>query len=135
MRVQYRIETPPRCLVVRRSMSLSCCQESSQDTRLRMPDKWHICKEGQAVNKKRQRRGLLVISELPSLPSAGSRSGCFHTSLGFKQRSLIQDSLGWFDYSKYVGKEKTTPAYSPVSDRSLTALACAGTSIHHKRGN
>jgi hypothetical protein len=25
---------------------------------------------------------LLVFSELPSLPSAGSRPGCFHTSLG-----------------------------------------------------
>jgi hypothetical protein len=41
-----------------------------QDTRIRMPNKWHICKEGQAGNKKRQ---LLVSSELPRLPSAGSR--------------------------------------------------------------
>jgi hypothetical protein len=30
---------------------------------------------------------LLVFSELPSLPSAGSRLGCFHTSLGhFRHR-------------------------------------------------
>jgi hypothetical protein len=32
--------------------------------------------------------------------SAGSRSGCFHTTLGCKPRSLIRVSLGWFDYSK-----------------------------------
>jgi hypothetical protein len=50
-----------------------------QDARLRMPNKWHICKEGQAGNEKRQ---LLVFSELPTLPSAGSRPSCFHTSLG-----------------------------------------------------
>jgi hypothetical protein len=31
-----------------------------------------MCKEGKAGDKKRQRRGLLVFSELPSLPSAGS---------------------------------------------------------------
>jgi hypothetical protein len=35
-----------------------------------MPNKWHICKEGKAGNEKRQ---LLVFSEPPSLPSAGSR--------------------------------------------------------------
>jgi hypothetical protein len=49
-----------------------------QDTRLRMPNKWHMYKEGKAGNKKRH---LLVFSELPSLPSAGSRPGCFHSSL------------------------------------------------------
>jgi hypothetical protein len=61
-----------------------------------MPSKWHICKQGQAGNKNRQRRGLLVFSELPSLPSAGSRPGCFHTSLGSKPRSLIRVLLGLF---------------------------------------
>jgi hypothetical protein len=71
-----------------------------QNARLRMPSKWHMFKEGQAGNKKRQRRGLLVFSELSSLPSAGSRTGCFHTSLGCKPRSLIRVSLGWLDYSK-----------------------------------
>jgi hypothetical protein len=85
-----------------------------QDTRLRMPIKWHICKEGQAGNKKRQ---LLVFFELPSLPSAGSRPGCFHNSLGCEPRSLIRVSLGWFDYSKKLRKDNPTPAYSPVSDR------------------
>jgi hypothetical protein len=65
-----------------------------------MPNKWHICKEGEAGNKNRQRRDLLVLSELPILPSAGSRSGCFHTSLGCKPRSLIRVSLGWFENSK-----------------------------------
>jgi hypothetical protein len=43
---------------------------------------------------------LLVFSKLPSLPSAGSRPDCFHTSLGCEPRSLIRVSLGWFDYSK-----------------------------------
>jgi hypothetical protein len=66
-------------------------QVQVQDTRLRMPNKWHICKEGQAGNKSRQ---LLVFSELPSLPSAGSRPGSFHTSLGCMPRSLIRVSLG-----------------------------------------
>jgi hypothetical protein len=66
-----------------------------------------------------------VFSELPSFPSAGRRSGCFHTSLGHKTSSLIRVSLGWFDYSKKkVRKDNPTPAYSPVSDRRrLTALA------------
>jgi hypothetical protein len=44
----------------------------SQVTRLRMPKQWYLCKEGQAENKKRQRRRLLVFSELSSHPSAGS---------------------------------------------------------------
>jgi hypothetical protein len=89
-----------------------------------MPNKWHIFKEGQAGNKNRQHRGLLVFSELPSLPSAGSRPGCFHTSLGCKPRSLIRVSLGWFDYSKRCEEgQSNSQAYSPVSDRRrLTAL-------------
>jgi hypothetical protein len=71
----------------------------------------------------RQRRGLLVFSKLPSRPSAGRRSGCFHSSLACKPRSLIQVSLGWFDYSNNVRKDNLTPADSPVSDRRrLTAL-------------
>jgi hypothetical protein len=37
-----------------------------QDTRLRMPNKWHICKEGQEGNKssqllRRERRPLLNV--------------------------------------------------------------------------
>jgi hypothetical protein len=88
-----------------------------------MPNKWRICKEGQAGNTKRQRRSLLVFYELPSLPSAGSRSGCLHTSLSCKPRSLIRVSLGSFDYSKNVRKDNPTSAYSPVRDRRrLTAL-------------
>jgi hypothetical protein len=88
-----------------------------------MPNKWHICKDGQVGNKKIQRRGLLVFSEIPSLPSAGSQPGSFHTSLGCKPRSLIRVSLGWFDYSKNERKDNPNPAYSPVSDRRrLTAL-------------
>jgi hypothetical protein len=70
------------------------CYKSSQVISLRMPNKWRIYKEGQAGNKKRQRCGLHVFSELPSLPPAGSRSGYFNTSLGLKARSLIRVSLG-----------------------------------------
>jgi hypothetical protein len=82
-----------------------------------------MCKEGRAGNKKRRSRSLLVFSELPCLPSTGSWSGCFHTSLGCKPRSLIRDSLGWFDYSKKMRKGDPTPACSPVIDRRcLTAL-------------
>jgi hypothetical protein len=91
-----------------------------EDSRLRMPSKWHICKEGQAGNKNRQ---FLMFSELPSLPSAGSRPGCFHTSLVCEPRSLIRVSLGWFDYLKNARKDNPTPPYSPVCDRRrLTAL-------------
>jgi hypothetical protein len=104
-------------------VALFPCSSVDQDTSLRMPNKLRICNEGQAGNTKRQRRGLLVFSELSSLPSAGSRSGYFHTSLGCKPRSLIRVSLGWFGYSKNVRKDNPTPAYSPISDRRrLTAL-------------
>jgi hypothetical protein len=43
----------------------------SQVSSLRMPVKWHKCKEGQAGNKKGQRIALLALFELPHLPSAG----------------------------------------------------------------
>jgi hypothetical protein len=71
---------------------------------------------GQSRQQKRQRRSLLVFSELPSLPSAGSRPSCFHTSLG---GFLWADSI----IKKNMRKDNPTPAYSPVSDRRrLTAL-------------
>jgi hypothetical protein len=71
----------------------------------------------------RQQKQLLVFSELPSLPSAGSRPSCFHTSLGCEPRSLIRVSLGCSIIQKNVRKGNLTPAYSPVSDRRrLTAL-------------
>jgi hypothetical protein len=38
--------------------------------------------------------------EVRSLPAAGNRSDLFRTSLSCKPRSLMQVSLGWFDYSK-----------------------------------
>jgi hypothetical protein len=64
--------------------------KSSQLTSLRMPNTWH------------------------NLPSADSRSGCLHNSLGYKPRS---------DYTTNVRKGDPTPACSPVSDRRrLTAL-------------
>jgi hypothetical protein len=78
---------------------------------------------GPSRQLKKKRRGLLVFSELPSRPSAGSRSGCSRTSLGCKPRSFMRISLGWFDYLKNARKDNPTPAYSPVSDRwRLTAL-------------
>jgi hypothetical protein len=86
----YR-DRPGRTLFSTRWQQSDSALYQDQDTRLRMPIKWHICKEGQAGNKKRQ---LVVFSKLPSLPSAGSRSSCFHTSLGCEPRSLIQVSLG-----------------------------------------
>jgi hypothetical protein len=100
-------------LEIPRYLMISTIQEF-QDTRLRMPNKWHVCREGQAGNKKRQ---SLVFSELPGLPSAGSRPGCFHTSLGCEPRSLIRVSLGCSIIQKNVRKDNPTPAYSPVSDR------------------
>jgi hypothetical protein len=70
-------------------------------------------------------------SELPRLPSADSRSGSFHTSLGWKPRSFIRIFLGCFDYSKKIKrKDNPTSAYSPVSDRRhLTALV----EVHRNR--
>jgi hypothetical protein len=91
--------------------------KSSQVTRLRMPNKWHICKDGQAGNKKRQRRGLLVFSELPSLPSpAADRAVSILTWVVSRGRSY---GLLWADsiIQKNVRKDDATPAYSPVSDR------------------
>jgi hypothetical protein len=79
--------------------------------------------KGPSRQQKRQSRGLLVFSEPPCLPSAGSRSGSFHTSLGSTPRSLIRVFLGRFDYSKKCEEDNPTPAYSPVSDQwRLTAL-------------
>jgi hypothetical protein len=43
---------------------VSECQESGM-----------YVKKARAGNQQKQRRGFLVFSELPSLPSAGSRSG------------------------------------------------------------
>jgi hypothetical protein len=43
-------------------------------------------KRAKREKKRRQRRGLLVFSELPNLPSAGSRSGCFYPSIGCTSR-------------------------------------------------
>jgi hypothetical protein len=73
--------------------------------------------------KQATKRRLLEFSELPSLPPAGSRWGCFHTSLGCKPRSLIRVSLGCSITQINVRKDNSTPAYSQVSDRRrLTAL-------------
>jgi hypothetical protein len=67
-----------------------------------MPNKWHMCKEGQDGNKKRQRHGLLVFFflELPGLSSAGSRSGCFHTSLG-NDKEMIQNRTAKIKKASY----------------------------------
>jgi hypothetical protein len=61
-------------------------------------------------SKKRQRRGLLVFSELPRIPSTGSR-GCLY---GF---------LWAVRLFKKCEEERSNSAYSPLSDRRrLTAL-------------
>jgi hypothetical protein len=88
-----------------------------------MPNKWHICKEGKAGNKNRQ---LLVFSELPSLPSTGSRQGYFHTSLGCKPRSLIPVSLGWFNHSKKCEEGQSNSGLF-ASKRSKTSHGASGT--------
>jgi hypothetical protein len=48
--------------------------KSNQVTNLRMPSKWHICKEGQAGNKKRQRRGRVAYTGLSGLVSLFKRT-------------------------------------------------------------
>jgi hypothetical protein len=75
-----------------------------------MPNKWRVCKDGQAGNKKRQRRGLLVLSEPPRLPSAGRRPDCFHTFLGCKPRSFIRLFWAGSIIQKNVRKDSLTPA-------------------------
>jgi hypothetical protein len=77
----------------------------------------------QRGQSRQQTRQSLVFSELPSLPSAGSRPGCFHASLCCEPRSLIRISLGCSIIQNNVRKDNSTPAYSPVSGRRrLTAL-------------
>jgi hypothetical protein len=36
-------------------------QDQDQDTRLRMPNKWHMCKEGKAGNKKKTTPRLACV--------------------------------------------------------------------------
>jgi hypothetical protein len=95
----------------------------NQDTWLLMPNRWHICKEGHAGNKKRKCRGLLVISELPSLPwPAADRAVSILPWVISRGRSY---EVLWFGsiIQKNMRKNNPTPAYSPVSDRRrLTAL-------------
>jgi hypothetical protein len=50
MRVQCRIRAQPRCPV---GVWLKQTKDQDQDTRLRMPNKWHIYKESQADNNKK----------------------------------------------------------------------------------
>jgi hypothetical protein len=72
---------------------------------------------------RQQKRQSLVISELPSLPSAGSRPGCFHTSLGCEPRSLIRVYLGWFDYSKKIEEgQPNSGLFASKRSTYLTAL-------------
>jgi hypothetical protein len=98
-----------------------------------MPTKWHICTEGQEGNKKSQRRGLLVFSELPSLPSAGSRSGCFHTSLGCKPRSRKPDEIeeGMSSFFK-ANPEKAQSTAAAEYLRQLNQLTSMDKQTHHK---
>jgi hypothetical protein len=81
----------------------------------------HMQREQSRQQKKKK---MLVFSELPSLPSAGSRPGCLHISLRCEPRSLIRVSLGCsIIQKKSARKDNPTPAYSPVSDRRrLTAF-------------
>jgi hypothetical protein len=67
---------------------------------------------------------LLLLSEHPCFPSAGSRSGSFITSLVCELRSHILVSLGGFGFLKNLKKDDPTPADSPVSDRKCSHGAC-----------
>jgi hypothetical protein len=58
-----------------------------------MSHKWHVSKEGQRNQQKRQRRGSLVFSEVPGLPSAGSKSNWFLTFQGHIYGLLWADSI------------------------------------------
>jgi hypothetical protein len=88
-----------------------------------MSNMWHICKEGQEGNKKRQHRGSLVFSELPSLPSAGSRLAVSILPWVGSRGRLYGFLWAASIFQKNVRKDNPTPAYSPVSDRRrLTAL-------------
>jgi hypothetical protein len=74
-------------------------------TSLWMPNKWHKAKRAKQATTKDNAAAYLCFSELPRLPSAGSRSSCFRTSLGCKPRSLIRASLDLFGYLKMWGRE------------------------------
>jgi hypothetical protein len=94
-----------------------------RDTRLRMPNKWHMCKEGQASKKKETTACVFwtsltflrpeanrAVFILPWVVSPGRSYGCLWVGLIIRKK-------------KKVMKDNSTPAYSPVSDRRrLTAF-------------
>jgi hypothetical protein len=97
-----------------------------------MPNKWHICKEGQASNKKRKSRGLLQKEKAAACL-------CFLNYLAFLRPAADRalSILPWVVspgrsygflwavrlFKENLRKDNLTPAYSPVSDRRrLTAL-------------
>jgi hypothetical protein len=65
-----------------------------------MPNKWREYKEGQ--RRQQNNAAARVFFDLLGLPSAGSQTGCFRTSLGCKPRSLMRISLDLLDKSKNV---------------------------------
>jgi hypothetical protein len=65
---------------------------------LRVPSRWHVCKEAQRRQIIWQCRRLFVFSELTGIPSAGSRKEWSRTSQGCWPRSLIRVSLGWLGH-------------------------------------
>jgi hypothetical protein len=62
-------------------MRLMFVTSQDQVTILRAPSKCHLCKEIQAGNIKNNAAACFVISELPSLPSTGSRPAWFQTDI------------------------------------------------------
>jgi hypothetical protein len=85
-----------------------------------MPNKWHMCKEGQAFNKKDNR--LCFLNYLAFLRPAADRAVSilpWVVSPGRSYGFLWAGSI----IKRNVRKGYPTPAYSPVSDRRrLTAL-------------
>jgi hypothetical protein len=83
-----------------------------------MPNKWHICKEGKAGNKKKTtpRLACVFLNYLAFLRPAADRAVSILPLVVRRGRSY---GFLWADLmiQKYVRKDNPTPAYSPVSDR------------------
>jgi hypothetical protein len=85
-----------------------------------MPNKWHICKEGQAGNTKDN--CLCFLNYLAFLQPAADGAVSILPWIVSPGRSYEFLSAGSI-IQKNVRRENPTPAYSPVSDRRrLTAL-------------
>jgi hypothetical protein len=91
--------------------------EQDQVSRLRMPNKWHICKEGKAATKiDNAGTCLCYLNYLAFLQPAADRAVSILLWVVSRGRSY-----GFLWAGSIIQKDSTkddpTPAYSPVSDR------------------